>query len=124
MTNRTGPYIARGRLGITAVALLGVFLCHPDRASAQGCGGGALSTSKSEAPPRSSTCCSHGVDGWINRRGSGERRATAVFYFLISRDVPSTRIKVISYGKEEPAAVETGSEYTWATNRRVEARMR
>src|SRR5260221_14651183 len=38
-------HIARGRLAITAFTLLGVFLFHPDRASAQGCGGGPLSTS-------------------------------------------------------------------------------
>jgi surface antigen len=46
MKNRPWPYIARGRLAITAFTLFGAFLLHPDLASAQGCGGGPLSTSK------------------------------------------------------------------------------
>src|SRR5260221_11268613 len=46
MKNRTWPRSARARLAITAFMLLGVFLLHPDRASAQGCDGGPLSTSK------------------------------------------------------------------------------
>jgi surface antigen len=45
MTNCRSLHIPRFRLAITAFALLGVFLSHPDRASAQGCGGGPLSTS-------------------------------------------------------------------------------
>src|SRR5260221_14422927 len=38
-------HIARFRLVVTAFTLFGIFLFHPDRASAQGCGGGPLSTS-------------------------------------------------------------------------------
>jgi surface antigen len=45
MKNRPSLHIPRFRLAITAFALLGVFLSHPDQASAQGCGGGPLSTS-------------------------------------------------------------------------------
>ncbi|MDB5359844.1 MAG: hypothetical protein JWO51_1141 [Rhodospirillales bacterium] len=41
-----GPCYGRGRLAITALMLLGVFLLNPDRASAQDCGGGPLSSSK------------------------------------------------------------------------------
>jgi surface antigen len=45
MKKRPWLRIARGPLAITAFTLLGVFLFPPDRASAQGCGGGPLSTS-------------------------------------------------------------------------------
>jgi surface antigen len=45
MRNRPSPCLARGRHAITAFALLGAFLLQPDPASAQGCGGGPLSTS-------------------------------------------------------------------------------
>jgi surface antigen len=40
------PYVGRGRLAITALMLLGLALFHPNRAAAQDCGGGPLSTSK------------------------------------------------------------------------------
>jgi surface antigen len=46
MNHRPSPSLARGRLAIAAFALLGVFLVLPDPVSAQGCGGGPLSTSK------------------------------------------------------------------------------
>ena len=45
MTKRPLPRLARGRLAVTALALLGGLLVHADRALAQGCGG-PLSTSK------------------------------------------------------------------------------
>jgi surface antigen len=46
MKHLAGPCLGRGRLAIAAFALSGVLLLHPDPASAQGCGGGVLSTSK------------------------------------------------------------------------------
>lgn len=45
MKTYTWPHIVRGWLAITALIVLGIFLLHPDRASAQDCGG-PLSTSK------------------------------------------------------------------------------
>src|SRR5260221_9707889 len=46
MKNRPWPSTARGHLAIAAFALVAAVLLHPARASAQGCGGGPLSTSK------------------------------------------------------------------------------
>jgi len=65
------------------------------------------------------------LEGHCDERGTreynlalGERRANAAKNFLVSAGVPSSRISVISYGKERPVA--TGSdEASWAQNRRA-----
>jgi surface antigen len=45
MTHLIGPRLGRGGLGMATFALAGLFLLHPDSASAQGCDRGVLSTS-------------------------------------------------------------------------------
>lgn len=63
--------------------------------------------------------------GHTDERGSreynialGERRAKAAARFLESRGVPSSRLIIVSYGKEQP--IDNGSnEQAWAQNRRV-----
>jgi peptidoglycan-associated lipoprotein len=47
-----------------------------------------------------------------------DRRAKASMNYLVSRGVRSTRISVISYGKERPMCVEA-SEDCWSQNRRA-----
>src|SRR5260221_4140457 len=69
MKNRTWPRSARARLAITAFMLLGVFLLHPDRASAQGCDGGPLSTSKGNTIGRVAGAAGGGLLG--NQFGGG-----------------------------------------------------
>jgi peptidoglycan-associated lipoprotein len=48
----------------------------------------------------------------------GARRANAVREYLISRGVPATRLRTISYGKERPIAV-CSEESCYAQNRRA-----
>jgi surface antigen len=69
MKNCPCLHIARGRLAITAFTLLGVFLFHPDRASAQGCGGGPLSTSTGNLVGSAAGGAAGGLIG--NQFGSG-----------------------------------------------------
>ena len=65
------------------------------------------------------------VEGHCDERGTreynlalGERRADAARNYLIALGVDANRIRVISYGKERPAAL--GSDETaWAQNRRA-----
>lgn len=65
------------------------------------------------------------VEGHADERGTreynlalGERRANAAKNYLVSIGVSASRLSVISYGKERPAA--TGSdEASWAQNRRA-----
>jgi peptidoglycan-associated lipoprotein len=65
------------------------------------------------------------VEGHCDERGTreynlalGDRRANAAKNFLAANGVDPSRISVISYGKERPAA--TGSdEGAWAQNRRA-----
>jgi peptidoglycan-associated lipoprotein len=65
------------------------------------------------------------IEGHCDERGTreynlalGERRANAAKNFLVQAGVPASRLSVISYGKERPAA--TGSdEASWAQNRRA-----
>ena len=65
------------------------------------------------------------IGGHCDERGTreynlalGERRAAAAKDYLVSKGINSTRIKIISYGKERPIA--TGSnEGSWARNRRA-----
>ncbi len=49
--------------------------------------------------------------------GLGDKRAKAAKDYLLSLGVPSTRVDVISYGKEKPLCTEQ-TEDCWATNRR------
>lgn len=64
------------------------------------------------------------VEGHADERGTreynlalGDRRANAAMNHLASQGVPSSRMTVVSWGKERPAA--TGSdERSWAQNRR------
>ena len=65
------------------------------------------------------------IEGHCDERGTreynialGERRANAARSYLISQGVPATRLLVISWGKERPAAVGS-NEQAWAQNRRA-----
>ncbi|MBU1001204.1 MAG: peptidoglycan-associated lipoprotein Pal [Proteobacteria bacterium] len=66
------------------------------------------------------------VEGHCDERGTeeynlalGERRARAAYEFLIVLGVPSSRLKIVSFGEERPA--EAGSNETiWSKNRRCE----
>ena len=64
------------------------------------------------------------IEGHADERGTreynlalGERRANSAKNFLIANGVPATRLTVISWGKERPAAVGS-DENAWAQNRR------
>ena len=64
------------------------------------------------------------IEGHCDARGSaqynlglGSRRATAVKDYLASLGVPSTRITVVSKGKEQPFCTEQ-TESCWQQNRR------
>ncbi|MBD3766716.1 MAG: peptidoglycan-associated lipoprotein Pal [Gammaproteobacteria bacterium] len=66
------------------------------------------------------------LEGHCDERGSseynmalGERRAKAVRDALTVAGIPSSRIRVVSFGEEKPAA-EGHDEASWALNRRVE----
>jgi len=64
------------------------------------------------------------VEGHCDERGTveynlalGERRAQAVYDYLVSLGVPAQRLKTISYGKEVPVCREA-DESCWSRNRR------
>ena len=64
------------------------------------------------------------VEGHADERGTreynlglGERRANSVKDFLVAMGIGPNRIKVISYGKERPAAL-GHNEASWGQNRR------
>jgi len=64
------------------------------------------------------------IEGHCDERGTreynlalGERRATAVKDYLVSKGVAASRIKTISYGKERPAVLGS-NEWAWSQNRR------
>ncbi|BBD08334.1 peptidoglycan-associated lipoprotein Pal [Desulfovibrio ferrophilus] len=66
------------------------------------------------------------VEGHCDDRGTeeynlalGERRARAAYEFLIVLGVPSSRLKIVSFGEERPA-VSGSNETAWAKNRRAE----
>ena len=66
------------------------------------------------------------VAGHCDERGTreynmalGERRASATMQYLVSLGVPASRIDIISYGEENPAATES-NEAAWAQNRRAQ----
>ncbi|WP_420894049.1 peptidoglycan-associated lipoprotein Pal [Sphingopyxis granuli] len=65
------------------------------------------------------------LEGHADERGTrdynialGERRANAAKNYLASLGVDPSRIQVISYGKERPAALGSNEE-AWAQNRRA-----
>ena len=65
------------------------------------------------------------IEGHCDERGTreynlglGERRANAVKDFLVAMGVNPARLKVISYGKERPAAL-GHNEGSWQQNRRA-----
>jgi peptidoglycan-associated lipoprotein len=65
------------------------------------------------------------IEGHADQRGTSEynlaladRRAKASMNYLVSRGVRSTRITIISYGKERPMCAEP-SEDCWSQNRRA-----
>jgi peptidoglycan-associated lipoprotein len=64
------------------------------------------------------------IEGHCDERGTseynlglGDRRARAAKDYLVSLGVPSSRIEMISYGKEKPICTEHNEE-CWAKNRR------
>lgn len=66
------------------------------------------------------------IKGHTDERGSreynvalGERRAKSVERYMETKGVPSNRISVVSYGKEQPVNLES-NEVAWAQNRRAE----
>ncbi len=69
------------------------------------------------------------IEGHADERGTreynialGDRRANAVRNYLIALGVESNRVNTISYGKEQPLVVGSGSSY-WAQNRRARTRV-
>jgi len=65
------------------------------------------------------------IEGHADEQGTreynlalGARRANAVREYLISRGLPSSRIRTVSYGKERPIAV-CSDESCYAQNRRA-----
>ena len=65
------------------------------------------------------------IEGHCDERGTreynlalGEQRATAVRDYLVIQGIDPDRIKVISYGKERPAVVDSNS-MAWSKNRRA-----
>lgn len=65
------------------------------------------------------------VEGHADEQGTrdynialGDRRATTVFNYLISRGVPGTRLTTVSFGKERPLEV-CSEESCWSRNRRA-----
>lgn len=60
-------------------------------------------------------CDNRGTDEY--NRALGERRANAIRAYLVSRGVPDSSLKTISYGKDKPAVEGTGDS-VWRQNRR------
>ena len=65
------------------------------------------------------------IEGHADEQGTreynlalGARRANAVMEYLISRGIPSSRLKFISYGKERPIEI-CSDESCYAKNRRA-----
>ena len=64
------------------------------------------------------------VEGHADERGTreynlalGERRAAEVRSYLLASGIDANRVRIVSYGKERPVAVESNEE-AWAQNRR------
>ena len=65
------------------------------------------------------------IEGHTDERGTreyniglGNRRATAVKNYLLALGVDTSRVTIISYGKERPAVLGNGDQ-SWAQNRRA-----
>ena len=65
------------------------------------------------------------IEGHADERGTreynlalGERRANAAKNYLTSVGIPASRIRTVSYGKEQPVAL-ASNESAWAQNRRA-----
>ena len=65
------------------------------------------------------------VEGHADERGTreynlalGERRAAEVRSYLLASGIDANRVRIVSYGKERPVAVESDEE-AWAQNRRA-----
>ncbi|RMD64014.1 MAG: peptidoglycan-associated lipoprotein Pal [Alphaproteobacteria bacterium] len=65
------------------------------------------------------------IEGHADERGTreynlalGERRANAVYDYLVALGISPNRLKTISYGKERPAVLGS-NEWAWAQNRRA-----
>lgn len=65
------------------------------------------------------------IEGHADEQGTreynvalGARRANSAREYLISRGVPSNRLRTISYGKERPVAT-CGNDSCWSQNRRA-----
>lgn len=65
------------------------------------------------------------LEGHCDERGTreynlalGQKRAEAVKKYLVSKNINSNRIKVVSFGKEKPEFLGTG-ESVWSKNRRT-----
>jgi peptidoglycan-associated lipoprotein len=65
------------------------------------------------------------LQGYCDKRGTsdynlalGERRANSVKEYLVSKGIDSSRLKVISFGKEYPAVI-GDSEEAYSQNRRT-----
>ena len=65
------------------------------------------------------------IEGHADEQGTreynialGARRATAVQEYLVSRGVPASRLRIISYGKERPIEI-CSEEACYAKNRRA-----
>src|SRR5260221_679224 len=95
MKNRPSLHIARFRLAITAFALLGVFLSHPDHASAQGCGGGPLSTSTGNLVGSAVGGAAGGLVG--NQFGSGTGKGVMTGLGVDGRGGPGTSSALRSF---------------------------
>ncbi len=68
------------------------------------------------------------LEGHCDERGSeeynlalGERRAEAVRRYLVDLGIPTSRLRVVSFGEAKPAVM-GHDESAWKWNRRVEAR--
>ncbi len=68
------------------------------------------------------------VEGHTDERGDeeynlalGERRANAVKKYLVNLGVPSSKLRIVSYGETKPA-VQGHDEAAWRWNRRAEFR--
>ncbi|MCY3981006.1 MAG: peptidoglycan-associated lipoprotein Pal [Alphaproteobacteria bacterium] len=65
------------------------------------------------------------IEGHADERGTreynlalGERRAAEVRSYLLASGIAANRVRIVSYGKERPLAVESNEE-AWAINRRA-----
>lgn len=65
------------------------------------------------------------IEGHADEQGTreynlalGARRANAVRAYLVSKGIPDSRIRVVTYGKERPVAV-CSDESCWSQNRRA-----